>query len=60
MYQPSCPFNRMVDCEEAQAGLAHLTPHCKCMKCGWNPAISAKRVHTYLKMREMLEDAETA
>lgn len=60
MYQLVCPFNRMVDCEEAKTGLIHLAPHCKCMKCGWNPEVSAKRVkrvHTYLQMKEQLRNA---
>jgi len=44
-------------------GLQHLTQHCKCMKCGWNPEVSKKRVDalTYkMHIQQMVREVSCA
>ena len=60
MYDLVCPFNRMVDCEEACVGMNHLTKHSKCARCGWNPDVSEKRIrewHRQNNVKAKLEEA---
>ena len=45
--QPSCKFNKQVDCEERWK-----KPQCD--KCGWNPEVEAVRIE---KLRIILEDS---
>lgn len=36
-----CPHNRYIECPGPTTG--------RCYNCGWNPAVSKKRVRTWLK-----------
>ena len=42
-----CQYNKMIDCD----------PTMKCQSCGWNPAVSAKRVNNFIMKRRQDEES---